>query len=63
MNLKIKKVVIVKLLVESLGKFLSVMRDLVTKTYPQFLTFRSTFKISKKILKCKKNWKVHLDFE
>ena len=39
------------MLVQSPRKFLSVIWNLITKTYPEFLKLRSFFKISKKKLK------------
>ena len=47
-----KKTVIVKLLVQSPGKFLSVIRHFFTKTYPKFVTFYSLFVTENKFQKC-----------
>ena len=44
-----------QLLIQSAGKFLGVTWNLVTKTYPKFVTLRSFFKIYKTIFLMKKN--------
>ena len=48
----------VQLLVESTGKFLRVIWNLISKTYPKFVTLRSFFKFfKKKFQKLKENLK------
>ena len=48
----------VQLLVQSPGKFLCLIWNLVTKTHPEFVTLRSLLKIFKNVEKIEK---IHLD--